>query len=103
MRWPSLSTTPTEPTPYSGQPQDPKRKQVVKTKEERSTHRAHRLASFSVLLPSFRLVVSLPFRPKNGGGLSSFKKVLHDFHPVGGKVRAAFLDRGYYACVSSPG
>ena len=83
--------------PYYGQPQDPKRKQVVKTKEERGTHRAHRFASLSVLLPNFRLVASLRFRSRNGGALSSVQKALHDFHQAGGKVRDAFLDRGYYA------
>ena len=83
--------------PYHGQPQDPAHKQVVKTKEERGTHRAHRFASLSVLLPNFRLVASLRFRPKNGGTLASVQKALHDFHQAGGTVRDAFLDRGYYA------
>ena len=83
--------------PDYGQPQDPRRKQVVKTKEERGTHRAHRFASLSVLLPNFRLVASLRFRPKNGGTLASVQKALHDFHQAGGTVRDAFLDRGYYA------
>ena len=83
--------------PYYGQPHDPARKQVVKTKEERGTHRAHRFASLSVLLPNFRLVASLRFRPKNGGTLASVQKALHDFHQAGGTVRDAFWDRGYYA------
>ncbi len=83
--------------PYYGQPQDPARKQVVKTKVERGTHRAHRFASLSVLLPNFCLVASLRFRPKNGETLASVQKALHDFHQAGGTVRDAFLDRGYYA------
>ena len=100
---PFLSVTPVDiaidvhDRTYYGPPQDPMRKQVVKTKEERGTHRAHRFASLSVLLPDFRLVPSLRFRPRNGGALSSVQRALHDFHQAGGKVRDALLDRGYYA------
>ncbi len=82
--------------PYYGQPKDPRRRQVVKTKEERGTHRAHRFASLSILLPRFRLVASLRFHPRNGGTLLAVQRALHDFEQAGGKLKAAFLDRGFY-------
>ena len=82
--------------PYYGQPQDARRRQVVKTKEERGTHRAHRFASLSILLPRFRLIASLRFHPRNGGTLTAVRAALHDFQMAGGKLRAVFLDRGFY-------
>jgi putative transposase len=82
--------------PYYGSPLDPKRRQYVRTKEERGTHRAHRFASLSILLPRFRLIASLRFHPSNGGSLRAVQRALHDFRQVGGKVRAVFLDRGFY-------
>jgi putative transposase len=82
--------------PYYGQPQDPRQRQVVKTQEERGTHRAHRFASLSILLPDFRLIASLRFHPRSGGTLAAVRSALHDFHQVGGKLRAVFLDRGFY-------
>lgn len=82
--------------PYYGQPQDPHRRQVVKTQEERGTHRAHRFASLSILRDGFRLVASLRFHPRNGGTLAAVRAALHDFEMVGGRIRAVFLDRGFY-------
>ena len=82
--------------PYYGAPLDPKRRQYVRTKEERGTHRAHRFASLSILLPRFRLIASLRFHPSNGGTLRAVQKALHDFERVGGQLRAVFLDRGFY-------
>ena len=82
--------------PYYGQPQDPRRRQVVKTQEERGTHRAHRFASLSILLPRFRLIASLRFHPRSGGTLAAVRLALHDFQMTGGKLRAIFLDRGFY-------
>ena len=82
--------------PYYGQPADPRRRQVVKTKEERGTHRAHRFASLSILLPRYRLIASLRFHPHNGGTLPAVQKALHDFRQAGGQLRAVFLDRGFY-------
>lgn len=82
--------------PYYGQPLDPKRRQYVRTKEERGTHRAHRFASLSILLPRVRLIASLRFHPSNGGSLRAVQRALHDFHQVGGQLRAVFLDRGFY-------
>ena len=82
--------------PYYGQPLDPRRRQVVKTKEERGTHRAHRFASLSILRDGFRLVASLRFHPRNGGTLAAVRAALHDFEMVGGQIRAVFLDRGFY-------
>lgn len=82
--------------PYYGQPQDPRRRQVVKTKEERGTHRAHRFASLSILLPHYRLIASLRFHPRNGGTLAAVRAALHDFRMAGGTLRAVFLDRGFY-------
>ncbi len=82
--------------PYYGQPQDPMRRQYVRTKEERGTHRAHRFASLSILLPRFRLIASLRFHPSNGGTLRAVQKALHDFERVGGRLKAVFLDRGFY-------
>lgn len=82
--------------PYYGQPADPKRKQMVRTKEERGTHRAHRFASLSVLLPNFRLVASPRFWPRNSGTLLSVQKAFHDFRRAGGTIHDAFLDRGFY-------
>ncbi len=82
--------------PYYGQPADPHRRQVVKTKEERGTHRAHRFASLSILLPRYRLIASLRFHPHNGGTLAAVQKALHDFRQAGGQLRAVFLDRGFY-------
>ena len=82
--------------PYYGRPADPNRRQVVKTKEERGTHRAHRFASLSILLPRYRLIASLRFHPHNGGTLPAVQKALHDFRQAGGQLRAVFLDRGFY-------
>jgi Transposase DDE domain len=82
--------------PYYGQPLSPRRRQVVKTKEERGTHRAHRFASLSILLPRYRLIASLRFHPHNGGTLPAVQKALHDFRQAGGQLRAVFLDRGFY-------
>jgi putative transposase len=82
--------------PYYGAPLDPTHRQYVRTKEERGTHRAHRFASLSILLPRFRLIASLRFHPSNGGSLPAVQKALHDFRQVGGKLRAVFLDRGFY-------
>lgn len=82
--------------PYYGQPRDARRRQVVKTKEERGTHRAHRFASLSILREGFRLIASLRFHPRNGGTLFAVQKALYDFQMVGGKLRAVFLDRGFY-------
>ncbi len=82
--------------PYYGRPQDARRRQIVKTKEERGTHRAHRFASLSILLPHYRLIASLRFHPRNGGTLFAVQKALRDFQMVGGKLRAVFLDRGFY-------
>ncbi|MGI0088705.1 MAG: transposase [Nitrosotalea sp.] len=82
--------------PYYGERQDPKRRQYVRTKEERGTHRAHRFASLSVLLPGFRLIASLRFHPSNGGTLPAVQKALHDFERAGGRLKAVFLDRGFY-------
>lgn len=82
--------------PYYGAPIDPKRRQYVRTKEERGTHRAHRFASLSILLPRFRLVASLRFHPSNGGTLPAVQKALHDFERAGGRLKAVFLDRGFY-------
>jgi hypothetical protein len=82
--------------PYYGQPTDPRRRQVVKTKEERGTHRAHRFASLSILLPRYRLIASLRFHPHNGGTLPAVQRALHDFRQAGGQLRAVFLDRGFY-------
>lgn len=82
--------------PYYGRPADPHRRQVVKTKEERGTHRAHRFASLSLLLPRYRLIASLRFHPHNGGTLLAVQKALHDFRQAGGQLRAVFLDRGFY-------
>ncbi len=82
--------------PYYGPPQDARRRQVVKTKEERGSHRAHRFASLSILLPRFRLIASLRFHPRNGGTLTAVRAALHDFQMAGGKLRAVFLDRGFY-------
>ena len=86
--------------PYYGQPQDARRYQAVKTKEERGTHRAHRFASVSILLPRFRLIASLRFHPRNGGTLAAVRAALHDFQMVGGKLRAVFLDWGLYTYVA---
>ncbi len=69
---------------------------MVKTKEERGTHRTHRFASLSILMPRFRLIASLRFHPKNGGTLAAVRAAIHDFQMVGGKLRAVFLDRGFY-------
>jgi putative transposase len=82
--------------PYYGQPQDPKRRQYVRTKEERGTHRAHRFASLSILLPRFRLIASLRFHPSNGGTLRAVQRALYDFRQAGGRLKAVFLDRGFY-------
>lgn len=82
--------------PYYGHPEDPHRRQYVRTKEERGTHRAHRFSSLSILLPRYRLIVSLRFHPKNGGTLAAVRAALHDFQMAGGKLRAIFLDRGFY-------
>jgi putative transposase len=82
--------------PYYGQPLDPKRRQYVRTKEERGTHRAHRFASLSILLPRFRLIASLRFHPSNGGTLRAVQRALHDFRQAGGQLKAVFLDRGFY-------
>lgn len=82
--------------PYYGQPLNPTRRQYVRTKEERGTHRAHRFASLSILRPGFRLIASLRFHPSNGGTLPAVQRALHDFRQVGGQLRAAFLDRGFY-------
>ena len=82
--------------PYYGQPQDPKRRQYVRTKEERGTHRAHRFASLSLLLPRFRFIASLRFHPSNGGTLRAVQRALYDFRQAGGQLRAVFLDRGFY-------
>ncbi|MGH9123070.1 MAG: transposase [Thermoplasmata archaeon] len=82
--------------PYYGQPLDPKRRQYVRTKEERGTHRAHRFASLSILLPDFRLVASLRFHPSNGRTLPAVQQALHDFRQAGGQLKAVFLDRGFY-------
>ena len=68
----------------------------VRTKEERGTHRAHRFASLSILLPNYRLVASLRFHPRNGGTLAAVRAALHDFHMAGGQLKAVFLDRGFY-------
>ena len=69
---------------------------MVKTKGERGTHRAHRFASLSILLPRYRLIASLRFHPHNGGTLPAVQKALHDFQQAGGQLRAVFLDRGFY-------
>lgn len=45
--------------PYYGRPADPNRRQVGMTQEERGTHRAHRFASLSILLPRYLLITSL--------------------------------------------
>ena len=82
--------------PYYGQPKDRRHRQVVKTKEERGTHRAHRFASLSILMPRFRLIASLHFHPRNGGTLLAVQRALHDFEQVGGILKAVFLDRGFY-------
>jgi putative transposase len=82
--------------PYYGRPADPHRRQVVKTKEERGTHRAHRFASLSILLPRYRRIASLRFHPYNGRTLPAVQKALHDFRQAGGQLRAVFLDRGFY-------
>ena len=82
--------------PYYGAPLDPKRRQYVRTKEERGTHRAHRFASLSILLPHFRLIASLRFHPSNGGTLRAVQRALHDFRQAGGQLKAVFLDRGFY-------
>ena len=82
--------------PYYGRPQDPRRRQVVKTQEERGTHRAHRFASLSILLPHYRLIASLRFHPRNGGTLAAVRATLHDFQRAGGQLKAVFLDRGFY-------
>lgn len=82
--------------PYYGQPLDPDRLQYVRTKEERGTHRAHRFASLSLLLPGFRLIASLRFHPSNGGTLAAVRHALHDFERAGGRLQAVFLDRGFY-------
>ncbi len=47
---------------------------MVKTKEERGTHRAHRFASLSILMPRFRLIASLRFHPRNGGTLLAVER-----------------------------
>jgi putative transposase len=82
--------------PYYGAPLDAKRRQYVRTKEERGTHRAHRFASLSILLPRFRLIASVRFHPSNGGTLRAVRRALHDFRQAGGQLKAVFLDRGFY-------
>jgi len=82
--------------PYYGQPKDRHHRQVVTTEEERGTHRAHRFVSVSILMPRFRLFASLRFHLRNGETLLAVQQALHDFEQVGGKLRAIFLERGFY-------
>ncbi|MGB7124296.1 MAG: hypothetical protein WBE40_05520 [Thermoplasmata archaeon] len=89
--------------PYYGAPLDPQRRQYLRTKEERGTHRAHRFASLSILLPRFRLIASLRFHPSNGGTLRAVQRALHDFRQAGGQLKAVSSTEGSTTTLSSRG
>jgi len=82
--------------PYHGEPIDPKRPQFVKTQEARGTHRAHHYASLDMLLPRFRLTLSVRYLRQRGGRHRAVLRALADARRCGVQVRRLYLDREFY-------
>jgi len=82
--------------PYYGGPIDPKRPQFVKTQEARGTHRAYHYASLDLLLPHFRLTLSVRYLRQRGGRHRAVLRALADARRCGVQVRRLYLDREFY-------
>ncbi len=82
--------------PYYGGPIDPKHPQFVKTQEARGTHRAYHYASLDLLLPHFRLTLSVRYLRQRGGRHRAVLRALADARRCGVDVRRLYLDREFY-------
>ena len=82
--------------PYYGEPIDPKHPQFVKTQEARGTHRAYHYASLDLLLPHFRLTLSVRYLRQRGGRHRAVLRALADARRCGVHIRRLYLDREFY-------
>jgi putative transposase len=82
--------------PYYGEPIDPAHPQFVKTQESRGTHRAYHYATLDLLLPNFRLTVSVRYLQERGHRRRAVERALEDARRCGVQVRRLYLDREFY-------
>lgn len=82
--------------PYYGDAIDPDHPQFVKTQESRGTHRAYHYATLDLLLPNFRLTVSVRFLTERGHRHRAVLRALADARRCGVEVRRLYLDREFY-------
>ena len=82
--------------PYYGGPIDPRYPQFVKTQEARGTHRAYHYATLDLLLPNFRLTVSVRYLHERGHRRRVVARALADARRCDIQIRRLYLDREFY-------
>lgn len=82
--------------PYYGEAIDPNHPQFVKTQESRGTHRAYHYATLDLLLPNFRLTISVRYLRERGHRRRAVARALADARHCGVQVRRLYLDREFY-------